>query len=90
MYFWLPYSNRNGNSSLYGLPSNDWWIPHIPSGPYNEELPFLLEYGNQKYNPYYNTPAFEYMKLSREELEQTRGHMLKLKGYLRTKGIRTQ
>jgi len=72
--------------------SNDgMWGSHqsFDGTPYNEELPFLLEYGNQKFNPYYNTPAFEYMKLSKEELESTKDHMKKLIGYLKTKGITT-
>lgn len=70
--------------------SNDgMWGSHqsFDGSPYNQELPFLLEYGNKKFNPYYNTPAFEYMKLSKEELESTKAHMTKLVGYLKTKGI---
>jgi len=75
---------RDGPEGMWGIHQS------FDGSPYNQELPFLLEYGNQKYNPYYNTPAFEYMKLSKEELAQTKEHMLKLKGYLRTKGITTQ
>jgi len=75
---------RNGAEGMWGIHQS------FDGSPYNVELPFLLEYGNQKFNPYYNTPAFEYMKLSKEELEQTKGHMLKLIGYLRTKGIKVQ
>jgi len=75
---------RDGKEGMWGIHQS------FDGSPYNEQLPFLLEYGNQKPNFYYNTPAFEYMKLSKEELEQTKGHMLKLKGYLRTKGIKVQ
>jgi len=75
---------RDGKEGMWGIHQS------FDGSPYNQELPFLLEYGNQKYNPYYNTPSFEYMQLSREELEQTRGHMIKLIGYLKTKGITTR
>lgn len=72
---------RDGREGMWGIHQS------FDGSPYNEELPFLLEYGNKKHNPYYNTPSFEYMKLSKEELEATKGHMLKLKGYLLAKGI---
>lgn len=75
---------RSGKEGIWGIHQS------FDGSPYNEQLPFTLEYGNQKYNPYYNTPAFEYMKLSKEELEQTKGYMLKLKRYLKTKGIVVQ
>lgn len=75
---------RSGAEGMWGIHQS------FDGSPYNEELPFLLEYGNKKYNPYYNTPSFKYMQLSKEELEQTKGHMIILKAYLRTKGIVTQ
>lgn len=74
---------RDGREGMWGIHQS------FDGSPYNEELPFLLEYGNKKPNYYYNTPAFGYMKLSKEELEETKGHMIKLKGYLKTKGINT-
>ena len=75
---------RDGKEGMWGIHQS------FDGNPYNQELPFLLEYGNQKYNPYYNTPAFEYMQLTIEEMKQTKEHMIRLKGYLRTKGITTQ
>ena len=75
---------RDGPEGMWGIHQS------FDGSAYNEELPFLLEYGNQKYNPYYNTPAFEYMQLTIEEMKQTKEHMIRLKGYLRTKGITTK
>jgi len=74
---------RDGPEGMWGIHQS------FDGSPYNEQLPFTLEYGNQKFNPYYNTPAFEYMKLTVEEMKQTKEHMIRLKGYLRTKGIKT-
>jgi len=75
---------RDGPEGMWGIHQS------FDGSPYNEQLPFTLEYGNQKFNPYYNTPAFEYMKLTVEEMKQTKEHMIRLKGYLRTKGINAQ
>jgi len=75
---------RDGPEGMWGIHQS------FDGSPYNEQLPFTLEYGNQKFNPYYNTPAFEYMKLTVEEMKQTKEHMNRLKGYLRTKGINAQ
>jgi len=75
---------RDGPEGMWGIHQS------FDGSPYNEQLPFTLEYGNQRYNPYYNTPAFEYMKLTVEEMKQTKEHMNRLKGYLRTKGINAQ
>jgi len=68
------------------------WGSHqsFDGSPYNEELPFLLEYGNKKFNPYYNTPAFGFMQLTEDELNKTKLHMEKLIGYLKTKGINVE
>lgn len=65
------------------------WGSHqsMDGTPFNEELPFVLEYGNKKFNPYYNTPAFGFMQLTEDELKSTKMHLQKLIGYLKTKGI---
>lgn len=75
---------RSGPDGMWGIHQS------FDGSSYNEQLPFLLEYGNKKPNPYYNTPSFEYMQLSIDELKQTKEHMHKLIGYLKTKGIKVQ
>ena len=72
---------RDGKEGMWGIHQS------FDGSAYNHELPFLLEYGNVKPNYYYATPTFKYMQLSKEELEQTKGHMTRLIGYLKTKGI---
>jgi hypothetical protein len=66
------------------------WNKHasMDASPFNEYLPYVLEYGAN--SPYYDTPAFEYMKQSREEILQQQLHIKKLIGYLKTKGIQCE
>lgn len=64
------------------------WNKHMSmdSSPFNEGLPFVLEYGAEG-SPYYNSPAYGYMGMTVDEIKRSQMHIKALIGYMKTKGI---
>ena len=67
---------------------DEGWNAHqsFDGSPFNKELPYALEFGTGGNTPH-QTPAFEFIRKSKTEIEDKNLHLKRLQGYLKIKGL---